>query len=400
MRHKELPFNLKIKANDIILKNNVPLLETRDEEYAWAIKSTSGTHSYAYSLGNGISHTSSSKTDLVTDLLSLDDDPESLADFFRDNGFFLNCNTFGYEIYDIPHVINTKNIIKNLVFVLCELNSNSPNYDVLLHSFAELSTYRSINITGTSPSNLYSHSEAEPANKYLIVSPLNFSLLSCSTSEISKLLHQNKSLEDSYRYDDDTYYKADTKFDFVLNQKITFNDFPHYDPSDSPIPFSQYINLAYHYAIAADSFTIDAISLFYHISNQHKATEDSFDFDSLSSADMDDQLKELLLLLCRRICYYFINEGIRTVYPFIDENTGTKMFSIPDLITGVWYNLYSFDYSNYTYAKCAKPNCSNYFIKLKGATNSLYCCQAHARSAAQAALRQRAKAKKSAKLDR
>ena len=394
MKANNNTFCLEIDVEKNIFRKWETLLDNGEYKIAFAVKATNEAFSYSYTHGNGISSTQQVKNDIISSLISCDDTVEGISAYFESNGFFLNC-TNGFEEFDIRSILEAKNVITSMAFILRELNSECPDYDLLLKHFYKLTTYDGIHLKGHYlPSSFNSDCEG---STFDVEAPYRLCFLNtCSSVAFGFLerdINNGTEVDEMLCYEQGISYKRiNNKFDFVLNRNVAISEFPSWDRSDYSAPdmaFSDYIPLLYAYSEYIDQLTLDTFSFYYHLSEAHRKIEDHFAISALSSADMDDTLKERLKNLCRRICDHYINQGIKDIRPLANFEKGEKVIMIPNLISALFYNLYLFDFSRYTYEECAKPNCHNYFIKLRNSPKSLYCCPAHARSEAQAALRKR-----------
>lgn len=107
--------------------------------------------------------------------------------------------------------------------------------------------------------------------------------------------------------------------------------------------------------------------------------------------NIDDQLKNALLEVAKITVKEEIDYSLYGVTPSYDIESMTPSWTIPNLITGLFFSLFYLRPNMEAYRRCANISCNQYFLVNTTNSKRKYCCPECANAMAQRMLRKRKK---------
>ncbi len=323
------------------------------------------------------------KQNIITSVLNVNG-IEDLRALIVDYGLPRICDNYQL-VFNVSELLNTIHTLQTILLLKKELSCNDPMISTVF------SLYNKLVKTGTISINIYDLENPLPYSDEIEVTSFNFWGRKLLFS--GGLYLENKQIVKDYM--DNTWPDFDPVFHFrdtVTGEDVTGNlegDFLDVDDFVKDRPFNIVIDDFYkHFSHFAKNniHDLNTICLFHYLLKTKKDQED-LSIESFAADDFDSLAFSKLISFANSLCDAYLEKLISPLnIKYIDD---IPTVIVTDLMTAIAFSLHQTDFSKYTIDQCKKPGCNRYFIRMNGRKNSLYCCNAHARSEAQKAYRHR-----------
>lgn len=327
---------------------------------------------YAFSGSNGLCRTtpmgSVRKENLLSELISLPNDIDSLRCFFEENGFLFPISETEYEEIDIYSLTEIVNHIKATVLLMSEIEEPQRNYEKILYLTLYLLLSEQFSIKLSSMNKVYStchHGFIKVLEKASSVPAID------GTKE---------------GFESDTYLIKDLVYkpNYALNIEeyqdiISGSSLTNNYPGMSDL---RYKDIVYLYRNApnetpAARITIDF--LFHLMQKIGIVKKISFEngiefYDKPVIVKFDDNLKQALITVAKIVLNEEINSNLSGIVPRFIASKMEPSWKASNLLSALYFSIFYMRPGSEIYRECANPACNNHFLVKTSNGRKRYCC--------------------------
>lgn len=367
---------------------------------------------FAYQPGNGLV-TIDPKTgsilqpNILQELISVDyDDIEGLKNFFETYGFFVPLTAKRLETFSANDIYNIHRHIKYTLELMSLIQMKHPNYKKIYSEICWL--------TFVPPTILSVQTDAGTAEDIYHSCLHNFQGYLSGQIHYQTEHNEDEAMMYGSLYDDpnaffeipDSVRPPKTKIHASAFMDADFQDSDLTDPTNHYSKYPRILpgTLLRTFGFATNINTEDrhTIEFFYHMENEIGQLcyfSDKYDAVFLNDVDekfnknFDDTLKKAMIRVAKKTIKEEIDFNLSEMVPSYNMQTMSPAWSIPDLLTGLFFSLFYTKADLEIYRECENPNCSTYFLVSTTNSRKKYCCSACANAMAQRNHRKKNRAK-------
>lgn len=313
---------------------------------------------------------------ILMDFISLPYGQEDkLVAFFDKNGFIFETPTSEYSLYKADDLHGIIRRIKNTVEIITELQNEKPNYGLLLQNCIYLLISERVII------DIADLSDTEKGNPIIIYRSCPFKLYDL----LGKAPGPDP--ESRFFYDEEEYVYLFSKYE---NSKKTYKDY---------LDYSIGLNFLFSHDIHDElRKQVDFLYKIIEISSIESIdTKNGVIFTKQISSIitlLTDELKENLIDIAKKIVKVEVDYNIKSIRASYDTGSFTSSWSVPNLLTALYFSIFFLNPNFEIVKKCNNPSCAYYFSVLKSNRRKKYCSQQCANAMSQRKSRERKKLEK------
>ena len=372
------------------------------EQKSLRLKGTENIIRYAYMPKEGLVRVnpktgSVESGNVLAELLAVRcDDLDSMLKFFTNNEFFIPISREVYEKYEIYEVSSIFRRIQYTVEILTLLQAQRKNYMDILSKVCWL--------IFMNPITLKSVNYNDPLFETCVHSIHNYLSSAANADEDNSVFQQTDPYDPNigiYRIPDSVRPPYNDIGNIEYDMEMSEPEWDGMPGMPAPPSVWDYHSLMFMYKNFIDIPKNDrkVIEFFYHmrkaVGRLEKITLDGrLVFNSSDESvrkNIDDQLKNALLEVAKITVKEEIDYSLYGVTPSYDIESMTPSWTIPNLITGLFFSLFYLRPNMEAYRRCANISCNQYFLVNTTNSKRKYCCPECANAMAQRMLRKRKK---------
>ncbi|WP_069648957.1 CGNR zinc finger domain-containing protein [Caloranaerobacter ferrireducens] len=294
------------------------------------------------------------KHNILMDFISIPyGNEKKLIRFFEENGFIFQNSTKEYVLYSCTDLFLVIRRVKFLVELIMELQKETPSFNVLIKNI------------------LY----------FLLTGPLTISITNSDTRETSVVIYKStsyelqdilKSLNILTSIPLDIDYNPEAYTSMQSDSKVvskTFFDEQEYDRT-------------YHY-VFRESLPSDILNQFSLLDYVLSISEiESIDSENgvilpklkkKSTLSINAEHVDIIKKVAKCVIKTELDHNTSKIIPSYNSDALLGSWSIPDLISSIYFSVFFLNPNFEIIKKCANPTCSNYYSVLHSNTRKKYC---------------------------
>lgn len=326
---------------------------------------------YAFSGSNGLCRTtpmgSVRKENLLSELISLPNEVDSIRSFFEENGFFFPVSKTEYEEVDIYSLTEVVNHIKATVLLMSEIEEPNRNYEKILYLTLYLLLSERVSIKLNSMSQPYStcyHGFIKTLEK---------------ASSVPEIDGTKEGFESETYIINDSVYKPTydlniEEYQDIISGSSLTNRYPG-------INDLRYKDIVYLYRNApnetpAARITIDF--LFHLMRRVGVVSKVTFGngiefYDEPAIENFDDNLKQTLIIVAKIVLNEEINSNLSGIVPRFVASKMEPSWKATNLLSALYFSIFYMRPGSEIYRECANPACNNHFLVKTSNGRKKYC---------------------------
>ena len=327
---------------------------------------------YAFGSSTGLCTTtptgSIKEKDLLTKLMSLSDDDESVCSFFKEYGFLFPVKTGIYDEYDFQSISAILQHLKATVLLISELQSTNPNFIDILNYTLFLLLSDPIEVTISATGKIYHtchHKIAETIKKasFLPETDRRKEVLNSGCYKVKDLIYPPY-----YDVDPNEYKNIRSTFGRNTLPKgwntSLFKDIVSLYVNDinEPIGVRLIIDFLYHFMIEVG--VIKSVDFYSGVSFYEEDLQ----------INLTASMKKALVYIAKIALNEEINANLAGITSRFVVSKMEPSWRATNLLSALYFSIFYTNPKAEIYRKCANPACNNRFLVKTSNGRKKYCC--------------------------